>query len=669
MSNDLRVAVDIGGTFTDIVMQSRSTGATRLHKVLSTPGDPSVGMLRGLDELGIVHEIEFLVHGTTAGLNALLSRTGERVGLITTDGFGDLPLLGRAGNPDIWSLRPERPAPLVRPEDILTVAERIRFDGTVAEPLAPWDVQRVADWLRESGIVSVVVAFLHAHRNGEHERRLRAGLAELLPDVSVVLSHEVAPEQGEFERISTSLATGYVARTVDRYLSALETELARRDCVAPLQVMRSSGGICSAGLVARHPIQTILSGPAGGVVAVEALARTLGRPNLIGVDMGGTSSDVSMVVDGRMTLTTEGEIGGQIMRMPVVELHTIGAGGGSIARTEGGGLRVGPRSAGSEPGPACYGLGGTEPTVTDAQVVLGRIAPQSFLGGRMRLDAPAAERALGGLADALGITVLAAAEGIVAVANGMMANAIRTLTVRKGIDARDFALLAFGGAGPLHGTALADELGIREVIVPYGTGVLSAWGMLHADIRHDVSEPLSGAAGDPAVRDAVGAAERRLRTRGEELLDAERVPRELRCFEVSADMRYVGQEHAVSVELRDDDDPAVQFHTAYHQLYGHSMPESPVEFVNVRLAAIGRVGGAPADPAGTADATVAEATRLVVIDGVAHHARIVHRDALEHRPLRGPAIVLEDGSTTLVPPGWSVVRGDLGTMILRKVSA
>ncbi|MFF1830513.1 hydantoinase/oxoprolinase family protein [Paenarthrobacter sp. NPDC058040] len=667
MTKALRVGVDIGGTFTDIVVQDKRDGTTVLHKTLSTPENPSIGMLRGLDELGITDDIEFLVHGTTAGLNALLSRTGERIALITTAGFEDVPILGRGGNKEIWNLTPGRFKPLVASEDIVAVDERTRFDGSIERPLSQEDVRRLADWLNKEGITSVAVSFLHAHRNPANEQKMREGLAELVPNASVVLSHEVAPEQGEFERTSTTLATGYVARTVDRYLSALTTELDERRCTAPLQVMRSSGGICSAELVARQPIQTILSGPAGGVVAAETLSQSLNRPNLIAIDMGGTSSDVSLVVDGRMTLATEGEIADQVMRMPVVELHTIGAGGGSIARAEAGGLRVGPKSAGSDPGPACYGQGGTEPTVTDAQVVLGRIDPGWFLGGRMKLSLEAAEMAMGRLGKALEIPAQTAAEGIIAVANGMMANAIRTLTLRRGIDARDFSLVAFGGAGPLHGAALADELGIREVIVPFATGVLSAWGMLHADIRHDVSAPVPGLADDPEVLQAFRRTAEQLQAQGAGLLDAERVPAAEQSFKLAADMRYVGQEHAISVEVAAGEDFVALFHEAYRRRYGHSMPDSPVEFVNARLAAVGRVSSAPTEPDNKTQDPPAESVRKVRMDGVDHDARVVHRSALGAAAVDGPAVIQEDGSTTLVPPSWQAVQGPIGTMILRKV--
>ncbi|MFZ1703661.1 MAG: hydantoinase/oxoprolinase family protein, partial [Saprospiraceae bacterium] len=453
MEPQLRVGVDIGGTFTDLVIMNQSTGQVRFHKVLSTPKAPAVGMLKGLDETGVIKDTGFLVHGTTAGLNAILSGAGDRIALVTTEGFADVLEIGRGENRDVWSLSPVRRKLLVAPEDVLTVSERLRHDGTVKTPLRTDDVVRVADRLGAEGITSVAVCFLHAHKNPVHELEFRRLLKERLPNVSVVLSHEISPEQGEYERTSSVVATAYVSRTIDTYLSELQRELCARSCPAPLHVMRSSGGICSAELVARQPIQTILSGPAGGVVAAETISKALNRPNLIAIDMGGTSSDVSLVIDGRMTLASEGEIADNILRMPVVELHTIGAGGGSIARAEGGGLRVGPQSAGSNPGPACYGLGGTQPTVTDAQVFLGRIDPQWFLGGRMQLDLAAAQKAIAGLAAALGTDEVAAAEGIVDVANAMMANAIRTLAMRRGIDHRKFTLVAFGGAGPLHGAA------------------------------------------------------------------------------------------------------------------------------------------------------------------------------------------------------------------------
>jgi N-methylhydantoinase A len=665
----LRVGVDIGGTFTDIVIMDTHTKTTRAHKVLSTPREPAKGMLKGLDELGIAREIGFLVHGTTAGLNAILSRTGERAALVTTKGFGDVLLLGRAGNKDIWSLTPRKPAPLVEAGDIHTVDERIRYDGSVETPLDPAGVAALADRLASDGVRSIAVCFLHSHHNPAHELAFRSLIQHRLPGVSVVLSHEIAPEQGEYERTSTTVATAYVSRTVETYLAALVEQLGARDCAAPLHVMRSSGGICSADLVARQPIQTILSGPAGGVVAAETISRTLNRPNIIAIDMGGTSSDVSLVIDGRMTLSAEGEIADNVMKMPVVELHTIGAGGGSIARGEAGGLRVGPLSAGANPGPACYGLGGTRPTVTDAQLLLGRIDPDWFLGGRMRLDVEAAREAMASLGQDLGIGVEAAAAGVLAVANGMMANAIRTLTMRRGIDHRGFSLLAFGGAGPLHGVALAEELGIAEVIVPFSTGVLSAWGMLHADIRHDVSAPLSGLAGDDAARSLIERTHVELREKGEALLRQEGVEPSASGYLTTVDLRYAGQTHSVTVPLNDPATLLRDFHETYHQHFGHSMPGAPVELAQMRLAATGRIGAEFIDRDIPAE-TRAESTRVVTINDARHEARIVHRESLGRSDVvAGPAIILEAGSTTLVPPGWSARQEQFGTLILRKERA
>ncbi|RDL50357.1 Acetophenone carboxylase gamma subunit [Ensifer sp. M14] len=664
----LRVGVDIGGTFTDIVIMDTHAKTTRTYKVLSTPREPAKGMLRGLDELGVARDIDFLVHGTTAGLNAILSRTGERIALVTTEGFHDVLSLGRAGNKDIWSLKPKKPDPLVHPQDIHTVRERIRHDGSVETRLDEADVEMIASWLSAEGVRSVAVCFLHAHKNPAHELEFKALLQKRFPQISVMLSHVIAPEQGEFERTSTTVATGYVARTVETYLAALVRELGARECTAPLHVMRSSGGICSAELVARQPIQTILSGPAGGVVAAETISRSLNRPNIIAIDMGGTSSDVSLVIGGRMTLSAEGDIADNVMKMPVVELHTIGAGGGSIARAEAGGLRVGPLSAGANPGPACYGLGGTQPTVTDAQLLLGRIDPDWFLGGRMNLDVGAAKEAMGSLARELSIDVDAAAAGVLAVANAMMANAIRTLTMRRGIDPRDFSLLAFGGAGPLHGAALADELGISEVIVPFGTGVLSAWGMLHADIRHDVSAPLSGLAHNPDAGSLLEQTHALLREQGAKLLREEGVEEAASCYSATVEMRYAGQAHPVSVQMVDPESLLQAFHDTYRQRFGHSMPGAPVELVQMRLAATGKIGADFLDRHTSAEERV-ETMRTVTIDGKRHKARIVHRESLDRQDVvTGPAIILEDGSTTLVPPGWAARQQQFGTLILRKIN-
>jgi N-methylhydantoinase A len=667
MTRRLRVGVDIGGTFTDIVVMDPETRTTSSYKVLSTPHDPSQGMVKGVDELGIADRIEYLVHGTTAGLNALLSHSGERTALLTTRGFKDVLQLRRAGNDDIWSLRARNVESVIAPKDIRTVRERVRFDGSVELAIELDDVDAVVPWLRAEGITTVAVCLLHAHRNPLHENAVRDRLHELIPDLSVVLSHEVSPEQGEYERTSTTVATAYVARTVDRYLTNLVEQLRRRQCTAPLQVMRSSGGVCSAELVSRQPIQTILSGPAGGVVAAQTLAHGLDRPNLIAIDMGGTSSDVSLVVDGAMTLNTEGEIADHVMRMPVVELHTIGAGGGSIARAEAGGLRVGPQSAGAQPGPACYGLGGKEPTVTDAQVLLGRLDPDWFLGGRMSLDLPAAELAMRGVGDELGLDATQTAEGVLAVANAMMANAIRTLTLRRGVDPRDFTLVAFGGAGPLHSVALAEELGIDEVVVPYAMGVLSAWGMLHADIRHDVSLPVSGRVDDPEVMAALAAALDQLREQGRELLEAEGVPADAQRYAGTADMRYVGQEHAISVPAESLEELVASFHTTYRRQFGHAMPDAPVELVNARLTATGTVGAALTDPGAAAPPDLPETTRRVRIDGQDCVARVAHRDALDADvTYPGPLVVQEDGSTTLVPPGWGLRRGPFGALVITR---
>jgi N-methylhydantoinase A len=667
MSRELRVGVDIGGTFTDIVVMDPRDGSTSAFKVLSTPSNPSRGMLAGLDELGIAADTGYLVHGTTAGLNALLSGTGERVGLITTDGFSDVLRLRRAGNDNIWNLRARNVESVVAHSDVRTVGERIRFDGTIEKPLQDADVKDVAGWLRAEQITTVAVCLLHAYRNPGHELQLRARLVDLLPDLSVVLSHEVSPEQGEYERTSTTVATAYVARTVDRYLSDLVSELKARDCRAPLQVMRSSGGVCSASMVARQPIQTILSGPAGGVVAAQTLAQGLDRPNLIAIDMGGTSSDVSLVIDGSMTLNTEGEIADHVMRMPVVELHTIGAGGGSIARAEAGGLRVGPTSAGADPGPACYGQGGEKPTVTDAQVLLGRIDPDMFLGGRMRLDVDAAEQAMKTVGAELGLDAVETAEGILAVANAMMANAIRTLTLRRGVDPREFTLVAFGGAGPLHSVALAEELGITEVLIPFAMGVLSAWGMLHADVRHDVSLPLSGRLGDDEGTAELVDALATLRENGRALLVAEGIAEADQHFVETVDMRYVGQEHAISVDIDALDGLGVAFHTSYAQHYGHSMVEAPVELVNARLSAIGTIGASLVDSERAALEAGEPRTTRIRIDGRVAEARVVHRDTIGTETcLPGPVIVQEDGSTTLVPEGWSVRRARFGALSLTK---
>src|SRR6266516_6099883 len=582
-----RVSVDIGGTFTDFVVYDEEKEYAFTGKVLSTPDDPARGVISGLTDLiGKLGQVAFLVHGTTVGLNAFLERRGARVLLVTTAGFHDVYTIARGDRKKLYALQYRKPEPLIPPRDIHTVRERVRWDGSVQEELRCEDFEPVIEKIRAEGIKAVAICFLHAYVNPEHELQARKLLQERVPGLSISLSHEIAREWREYERSSSAVLNAYVAPIVERYLSSLVLQARARGLRSTLYVMQSNGGVMTATAARSLPIQTFLSGPVGGTIGGQALSQALKRPNLLCVDMGGTSFDASLIINGQPSFSTETALEGLPVLMSLVDIHTIGAGGGSLAWLEAGALRVGPRSAGADPGPACYGLGGTQPTVTDANLFLGRMNPGYFLGGHMKLDEQAAGKSIRGVADQLGLTAEALAEGMLAVINAKMADAMRTITVKQGIDPREYSLVACGGAGPMHAMWLAEELEISEVIVPWSPGTFSAWGMLQTDIRHDVVRsfyhPLGALDSGAPVADVYA----QLQVEGGELLADEAIGEEGQYFDRSADMRYVGQEYTVTVTVgREIDLTAIDasFHDQHRIRYGHSTPGAPVEFVNLRL--------------------------------------------------------------------------------------
>jgi N-methylhydantoinase A len=626
-------------------------------------------VLEGLSQVvAELREIGFIVHGTTVGLNAFLERKGTRVLLLMTAGLRDAYSIARHDRKELYTLRYRKPTRLVPRRDVYEVTERLRWDGSVDTELDEASLQPVIDAVQREGTEAVAVCLVHAYVNPEHELRAREVLQRECPGLSVTLSHEIAREWREYERASTAVLNAYVAPRVEGYLRNLEEELSKRGVGATLHVMQSNGGITTAGKARQQPVQTLLSGPVGGTIGGAALSRATGRPNLLCVDMGGTSFDLSLIVDGRPTVSSETELEGLPILMPLVDIHTIGAGGGSLAWLEAGGLRVGPQSAGADPGPACYGRGGKEPTVTDANLFLGRLDPEFFLGGRMRLDEDAAARSLRSLAQQLELGDAAFAEGMLAIVNAHMADAMRTITVKQGIDPRDFSLVAFGGAGPMHAVWLAQELEIREVIVPWSPGTFSAWGMLQTDIRHDVVRSFYRPVADLAAHE-VAEIYVELQAEAAELLAAEGVEESDHYFARTADMRYVGQEYTVNVAISGDVDLAVvdqSFHDAHRIRYGHSTPGAPVEFVNLRLAGFGRVSGdAAAFRAPDGDADPIEAQRRIVFDGDEVEAAVVHRDRLQPgATLEGPAVVEEQSATTVVPPGTALTVDAHGNLLL-----
>lgn len=668
-----RVAIDIGGTFTDFVVSDVDNGRAFTGKSLSTPQDQAEGVMAGLGQLvPAATDVEFIVHGTTVGLNAFLERKGTRVLLVTTAGLRDSYSIARGDRKELYTLRYRKPERLVSRRDVVEVRERLRWDGSVLEPLHEEDLERIAERVRRERIEAVAVCFIHAYVNPAHELRAREVLQRLAPSLSVTLSHEVAREWREYERASSAVLNASIAPTVERYLVSLEDQLRSRGVRPTLHVMRSNGGLMTAAAARQMPVQTLLSGPVGGTIGGAGLAAATGRSNLLCIDMGGTSFDMSLIVDGSPGVSTETELEGLPVLMPLVDIHTIGAGGGSLAWLEAGALRVGPQSAGAVPGPACYGRGGTEPTVTDANLFLGRLDPGYFLGGRMRLDEPAAANVITDLAARLGLSDIGLAEGILAIVNAKMADAIRTITVRQGIDPREFSLVAFGGAGPMHAVWLAAELEIGEVIVPWSPGTFSAWGMLHTDIRHDLNQTFYKALDglDAATVDGIYDG---LAAEGRAVLRSEEVAEHDMYVARSADMRYVGQEYSVNVAVAEPADlaaVAASFHDAHRARYGHATPAAPVEFVNLRLAAMGRLARGT-DGFEPGDGELIAGARPVAFEGDRRETSIVLRQHLPPGapPFPGPVVVEEETATTVVPPGWQVQTDDLGNLRITRLSS
>ncbi|MFC4010515.1 hydantoinase/oxoprolinase family protein [Nonomuraea purpurea] len=668
-----RVAMDIGGTFTDVVCYDERTGAVTASKAPTTPQDLAEGVFAALGRVvADPADISFFVHGTTQGLNALLERKGARALLLASRGGRDVYQIARGNRERMFDLRYRKPEPLVPRQDVMEVGGRLDYRGGELVPLDEESVRQAARRAREEGFDAVAVCLLFSFADPAHE--IRAGeilRAELGDDVLVVLSHEVAREWREYERTSSAVLEAYTGPVVRRYLSRVERRFAERGLAVPVHVMQSSGGLVNASHAMRRPLQTLLSGPVGGTMGGVAASRLLNRENVICVDMGGTSFDVSLVVGGRPDLSAEARVEGYPVLMPIVNLHTIGAGGGSIAYAEVGALRVGPESAGAVPGPACYGRGGVRPTVTDANVVLGRVDPTWFAGGQMTLDVDAAGMAVATLAEELRLDPLMLAEGICEVANAKMAQAIRTLTVEHGVEPREFALVAFGGAGAMHAAFIARELGISEVVVPRFPGAFSAWGMLEAEVRRDLTHPYFR---PQETLDGTEMA-RNFALLEDEALDAlsgQGVPEPRRRIEHAVDMRYAGQDYTLTIPLREAAEPAepgflaaiaARYADAHTGRYGHATPEAPVEFVMLRSTGFGSFPRAAAAPP-SAPGQEAQDVRDVIFDGDVHRTPVLRRSALDGE-LTGPAIVVEETATTVIPPGCLATVDDNGFLILK----
>jgi N-methylhydantoinase A len=667
------VAIDIGGTFTDLAAMDGRTGELVLTKAPTTPARLDDGVMAALDRSGVPpSSIDALVHGTTVVINAITERRGVPTALVTTRGFRDVLEIGRANRPDIYNLSYAKPVPFVPRRLRFEVAERMSYRGDAIAPLDEGELHALAGRIRETGVEAVAICFLHGWANSAHERRAAELLAEAVPGVEIVASHEVSGQWREYERTSTAVLSAYVKPVVARYLASLRDRVRDAGVTGPMYAFRSSGGIASFERAAQAPIHLLESGPVAGVLAAAEAGKHMGPRNVLALDVGGTTAKTSAVLDGRLRIETVHHIGrtprfaGFPVQVPVVEIVEIGAGGGSIAWVDGaGGLHVGPQSAGAEPGPACYGAGGEEPTLTDANLVAGRLDPTYFLGGSVPLHPDAAWRALEGLGGRLGVGPREASRGVIRLAIEQMAHALRLVSVRRGHDPRDFTFIAYGGAGPLHAAPLARELGVSRTVIPPAPGHLSAFGMLLSELRSDAVRthvgPLDAAALGPLFDELEKEAVAGMEESAGELA--------LHRF---AELRYSGQEHAVELPLPEgpiDDDLIArlrdEFDRRSEEAYAFSLTV-PVEIVSARVGV-----STPATPVRRnvpgGEAVRSFEPRQVDFDvhGGEQTATVVERSALTPgEPVEGPSVVQEEASTTLVLPGQRVEADELGNLLI-----
>jgi len=669
-----RIGIDVGGTFTDLVAVD-DFGKTTLAKVPSTPADPSIGVLDGLqllaDTLGLdrsalLAETDRIVHGTTVATNALIEHRGAKVGLLTTEGHRDVIEMREGLKDDRYNLRLPPPEQLVPRKLRLGVRERMRADGRIETPLDPASLDSAIAALEGERVEAVAVCYLHSWRDPSHERATREAVKRVMPSAYVTLSSEALPQIKEFERVSTTVVNAYVGPALSRYLGELERRLAEAGYAGPTLIIQSHGGVAPIDEAGRLAAGAVLSGPAGGVAGSVYAARLINEGNLIPFDMGGTSTDISLIVDGRPSLAASRRVAGHTIALSSLDIASIGAGGGSIARVDAGGiLHVGPESAGAVPGPACYASGGRAATVTDANLVLGYLDPASFLGGRRRLDRAAAEAAVDGIAEALGIDRISAASGIHRVVNTTMAEGVRLVSVRRGVDPRHFALLAFGGASGLHATDIAHQLDLKRVVVPRVAAVLSAWGMLATDLRFEIARSHIG---DTKTLD--GGALKRLF----EEMETEGFARLRASFDGpawvsrSVDMRYGEQVFEIAVGLDGVDwmtDPMPEiverFHRRHEELYTYCLPDQETVLVNARVAVAGILSALPQEPSLPEAAPVdPRVERRIYLDSWIPAAVYDFDHLAPGQAIAGPAIVESAMTTVLIRPSDRATVTPLG---------
>lgn len=680
----MRLGIDVGGTFTDLVLIDDQTGKFYYTKTLTTPDSLSDGVMTGIEKILSVAgtemaSVDYIVHGTTIGTNTMIERNGARAGLITTRGFRDVLEIARIERPDggLYDMTVDLPDPLIPRYLRLEVDERIGAEGEVVRELDERSVLSAIEQFRNQDVDAIAVCLLFSFRNPEHERRVLELCNERLPDVPTTISFDIAPEFREFERTSTTVINAYLLPRTKSYVDSLNRRLESEYGASDLRIMQASGGSMTAEVAKTHAVNMVNSGPAGGALATALFGTLAGEKRLIGVDMGGTSFDVSLIVDGAPRIKSEGEIEGYPVKIPLMDVEGIGAGGGSIAWLEvGNALNIGPKSAGADPGPVCYGRGGSEPTVTDANLILGRLNPGYFLGAEMALHPEPARKAIESqIAQPLGISVEEAAAGILRVVNANMVRGISVNSIQKGFDVRDFTLLAFGGAGPLHAAELAEELGMKKVIIPPYCSVFSAFGAVASDVRHDLvrTVALSQQHLNP---DTLNHEFSPMEISALEQLKEENVPDERVDLIRSADLRYEGQSYELNIPITGKGDLTAEsidelirdFHLAHERIYAYADPNEPIEVVSLRLAAIGRVPEIELAREKTLqDELPAEKSQRPVYYFAKGFltSKIYERDDLRPgQSVQGPCLIEETTSTTVIPPGWIGSIDKIGNLIL-----
>lgn len=664
-----RIGIDTGGTFTDVSLIEENTGKSYITKVPSTPDNPSLAVLNGIKqitaEIGIENEeISFFIHGTTVATNAMLEQKGAKTALLTTKGFKDVLQIGRQTRPKLYDFQARNTKPLVDRNIRIELDERVDVTGNIIKDIDENEVKTIAKKIKAENIESLAICFINSYVNPENEKKVKEILTEIIPEVSITLSYEVLPEFKEYERTSTTVANAYVLPKMKNYLAYLRKEISDMKINSDLYVMQSNGGVINAETAIDIPVRTMLSGPAGGVLSGAMVAKNTQHKNIITIDMGGTSLDTALIENEVPQFTTLSEIDGKPIKVPMIEMHTIGSGGGSIAWIDtGGALKVGPHSAGANPGPVCYGNGGQEPTVSDANAILGRLNPKEILGGRMKLDVESAREIMyKKIAEPLGVTVEEAAEGILKVINANMVRGIRVISVEKGHDPRDFSLMAFGGAGPLHAVDIAKDLNSKNVIIPPNPGIECAKGMLTADVRHDFVQTYTKRISITDIKEVNIILDGLVKEAKHEL-GKEGFTDKTIDLQAALDLRYMNQAYEIPVEIKeanltsnDLQNAEKDFHKLHEKVYGFSRKDEELELINIRLIAKGLIKEIKTkrdDEQNNTSLTEID-NRKIYFDGSFYNTPIYSRESLKSESIvSGPAVIEQLDSTIIIHPGQS----------------